>query len=307
MAGGFQAGTGQVSSSRMLRSQVATTRTKPPTVRLRRLAAELRRLRGESGFSREHVEEQTGVNEGTLYRLETARARPQKRTLLALLDLYSVSDPLRSDLLDLARSAGDQGWARPYHWQLPGEYAAYISFEAEARAVHNYESLFIPGLLQTEEYSRAMIKGALPTATQAETDERVKARVERQELLEGGEALELWAVVDEAAIRRVVGGRQVMAAQLLQVIEMVQRPNITLQVVTFETGAHSGMPGPFVHMEFRSELDPELIYVDTLAGDIFLEADDDVRRYRQMFDHLRAGALSPDQSAKLISSVAEKL
>jgi transcriptional regulator with XRE-family HTH domain len=284
---------------------VATSRTKPPTVRLRRLAAELRRLRAASELSREQVEEQTGVNEGTLYRIETARARPQRRTLLALLDLYQVTDPLRSDLLDVAKSAGGQGWARPYHWQLPGEYAAYISFEAEARAVHNYESLFIPGLLQTEDYGRAMIRGVLPTVTDAEVSERIKVRTERQKLLDGPDPLELWAVVDEAVIRRVVGGRAVMATQLLHVLDMMNRPNITVQVITFDGGAHPGMPGAFVHMEFRDELDPELVYVDTLAGDIFLEADDDVRRYRQMFDHLRAGALSPPDSAELISSIVE--
>jgi transcriptional regulator with XRE-family HTH domain len=288
-----------------MRYQVATSRTKPPTVRLRRLAAELRRLRAASELSREQVEEQTGVNEGTLYRIETARARPQRRTLLALLDLYEATDPLRADLLDLAKSADGQGWARPYHWQLPGEYAAYISFEAEARAVHNYESLFIPGLLQTEDYGRAMISGVLPTVTEAEISERIEARLERQKLLNGSALLELWAVVDEAAIRRVVGGRAVMAAQLRHVLDMMTRPNITVQVIPFDTGAHPGMPGAFVLMEFRDDLDPELVYVDTLAGDIFLEADDDVRRYRQMFDYLRAGALSPADSAKLISSVVE--
>ncbi|HWG02981.1 MAG TPA: helix-turn-helix transcriptional regulator [Trebonia sp.] len=269
------------------------------------MAAELRRLRAASQLSREHVEEQTGVNEGTLYRIETARARPQRRTLLTLLDLYEVTDPLRADLLDLAKSADGQGWARPYHWQLPGEYAAYISFEAEARAVHNYESLFIPGLLQTEDYGRAMIRGVLPTVTDTEVSERIEARTERQKLLDGETPLELWAVVDEAAIRRVVGSRAVMATQLLHVLDMMNRPNITVQVITFGSGAHPGMPGAFVHMEFRDELDPELVYVDTLAGDIFLEADDDVRRYRQMFDYLRAGALSPADTGKLISSVAE--
>ena len=178
------------------------------------MAAELRRLRAGSGLSREQVEEQTGVNEGTLYRIETARARPQRRTLIALLDVYAVGEPLRADLIELTRSADRQGWSRPYQWQLPGEYAAYISFEAEARAVHNYESLFVPGLLQTPEYGRAMIQGVLPTATEREVDERIEARTERQKLLVGPDPLELWAVTDEAAIRRVVGGRAVMAAQL---------------------------------------------------------------------------------------------
>jgi transcriptional regulator with XRE-family HTH domain len=281
------------------------SRPKPPTVRLRRLAAELRRLRADAGYSREQVEEQTGVNEGTLYRLETARARPQRRTLIALLDLYRVEAPLRDDLIEIARSADGQGWARPYRWQLPGEYAAYISFEAEARVVHNYESLFIPGLLHTEDYDRAMVAGVLPTATTEEITERVEARAERQKLLEGDDPLELWAVVDEAAIRRVVGGPAVMRGQLSRVLDMMDRPNVTVQVITFDSGAHPGMPGAFVHMEFRDKLDPDLVYVDTLAGDIFLEADEDIRRYRDMFDHLRAGALSPADSARLIASVRD--
>jgi hypothetical protein len=249
------------------------------------------------------VEEQTGVNEGTLYRLETARARPQRRTLIALLDLYHVEAPLRDDLLDIARTADGQGWARPYRWQLPGEYAAYISFEAEARVVHNYESLFIPGLLHTEDYDRAMVAGVLPTAAPDEITERVEARAERQKLLEGDDPLELWAVVDEAAIRRVVGGPAVMRDQLSRVLDMMKRPNVTVQVITFDSGAHPGMPGPFAHMEFRDKLDPELVYVDTLAGDIFLEADEDIRWSRDIFDHLRAGALSPADSARLIASV----
>jgi transcriptional regulator with XRE-family HTH domain len=291
----------------MERSQVATHRAKPPTVRLRRLAAELRRLRASAGLSREQVEAQTGVNEGTLYRIESARARPQRRTLVALLDLYSVTDPQKSDLIELSRAADGQGWSRPYLWQLPGEYAAYISFEAEARAVHNYESLFVPGLLQTPDYGRAMVQGVLPTATEREIDERVEARAERQKLLDGPDPLSLWAVVDEAAIRRVVGDRRVMAAQLDHVVSMTHRPNVTMQVLPFDTGAHPGMPGSFVHMEFRDEGDPELVYVDTQAGDIFLEAEDDLRRYRTMFDHLRASALSPTRSADLITSVKEGL
>lgn len=286
---------------------MATHRAKPPTVRLRRLAAELRRLRASVGLSREQVEDQTGVNEGTLYRIETARARPQRRTLVALLDLYNVGEPLRTDLIELSRSADGQGWSRPYQWQLPGEYAVYISFETEARAVHNYESLFVPGLLQTPEYGRAMIHGVLPSATEHEIDERVQARIERQKLLDGPEPLQLWAVVDEAAVRRVVGGPQVMAAQLDHVLCMMQRPNVTVQVIPFDAGAHPGMPGSFIFLEFRDEGDPELVYVDAQAGDMFLESEDDLRRYRTMFDHLRAAALSPARSAELITAVKEGL
>jgi len=283
---------------------VPTKRAKPPTVRLRRLAAELRRLRSAAQLSRENVEEQTGVNEGTLYRLETARARPQRRTLMALLDLYGADASLRSDLLAIARSADDQGWLRPYHSDLAEEYTAYISFEAEARSVRNYESLFIPGLLQTEDYARAVITGVLPGVTEAHIEQRVQARMERQQLLDRDDPLELWAVMDEAAMRRLVGGRQTMHAQVTHLIEAARKPNITIQVIPFEAGAHPGMPGSFIHMDFKDPLDPELVYVDTMAGDLFLEADADLRRYRSMFDHLRATALSASQTTSLLASAA---
>lgn len=298
-----------VASRRMMRSQVATTGrgAKPPTVRLRRLAAELRRLRSASELSREQVSEQTDVNEGTLYRLETARARPQRRTLVALLDLYQVGKPLRDDLIELARTADGQGWLRPYHSELPEEYAAYISFEAEARSVRNYESLFVPGLLQTEDYARAVIAGTLPMASPTEVEQRVQARMERQELLTAERRLELWAIVDEAALRRTVGGVHVMQAQLRHLIEAADQPNVTFQVIPFGAGAHPGMPGSFVYMEFGEPTDPELVYVDTLAGDLFLEADADLRRYSQMFNHLRASALSPAQTTDMISTIAEEL
>ena len=186
-------------------------------------------------------------------------------------------------------------------------YPAYISFEAEARSVRNYESLFIPGLLQTEDYARAVITGTLPMASQPEVEQRVQARIERQELLTAERPLELWAIVDEAAVRRMVGGPGVMRGQLLHLLEAVDSPNITLQVITFDVGAHPGMPGSFVYMEFGEAADPELVYIDTLAGDLFLEAEADLRRYSQMFDHLRATALSQSQTTDMISAVTKSL
>ncbi len=152
-----------------------------------------------------------------------------------------------------------------------------------------------------------MVRGVVPSITEHEIDERAEARAERQKLLDAPESLQLWAVVDEAVIRRVVGGRQVMAAQLDHVLSMIQRPNVTVQVIPFDAGAHPGMPGSFIFLEFRDEGDPELVYVDAQAGDMFLESEDDLRRYRTMFDHLRASALSPARSADLITSVREGL
>jgi transcriptional regulator with XRE-family HTH domain len=284
---------------------VPTKTAKPPTVRLRRLAIELRRLRAETGLSREQVESSTGINAGTLYRIETARARPQRRTLIGLLNLYGVGEPSRSELLEIARSADGQGWLRPYHSELPEEYAAYIAFEAEAREVRNYESLFVPGLLQTEPYARAVIAGTLPMASAPQVEQRVLARMERQALLQA--ELELWAIVDEAALRRMVGDPGIMRGQLNRLLDAMDMSNVTLQVITFDAGAHPGMSGSFVHMDFKDPEGPELVYVDTLAGDLFLEAEPDLRRYSAIFDHLRAVALSPAQTQAMIAHTIKGL
>jgi transcriptional regulator with XRE-family HTH domain len=270
------------------------------------MAAELRRLRTDAQLSRDDVEERTGVNEGTLYRVETARSKPQRRTLVALLDLYQADDALRQDLFAIARTADDQGWLRPYHSELPEDYAAYISFEAEATRIRNCQSLFVPGLLQTEDYARAVIRGTLPTATQTAVEQRVQARIERQERVSGESPFELWAIMDEAAIRRLVGGPAVMHSQLAHLLKASDQPNVTIQVIPYDAGAHPGMPGSFVYMEF-GEPNPDLVYVDTLAGDLFLETDTDLALYAFIFDHLRAAALSLARTAELISSLTREI
>lgn len=277
-----------------------------PTVRLRRLAAELRRLRRVADMNREEASAQTGINNATLYRIETARARPQMRTLAALLNLYGVDAEQREYLTILCRDAGKQGWLRPYHSDLPEEYTAYISFEAEAAGVRNYESLFIPGLLQTEEYARAVIRGGLPMAGEPEVEDRVQARMERQAVLTKEAPLKLWAIIDEAALRRVVGGGKVMRAQLAHLADMVKVPNITFQVIPFDAGAHPGMPGAFVLMDFTDPMDTDLIYIDSMAGDLFLESDADVSRYSSIFDNLRAVALSPDASVTFVAELVSR-
>jgi transcriptional regulator with XRE-family HTH domain len=278
-----------------------------PTVRLRRLAAELRRLRATTELSRESVSEQTGINGTTLYRIETARTRPQGRTLMALLNLYEVDKDQREHLLLLSKESAQQGWLRPYHEDLPEEYTAYISFEAEAAGVRNYESLFLPGLLQTEDYARAVIRGGLPMATRDQVEHRVEARMERQQVLTKDDPLKLWAIVDEAALTRLVGGAEVMHAQLRHLVEAVTEPHVTLQVIPFSKGAHAGMPGAFVLMDFKDPLDTDLIYIDSMAGDLFLESSADVSRYTTIFDNLRAVALSPDDSTTLVAQLTDKI
>jgi transcriptional regulator with XRE-family HTH domain len=256
--------------------------------------------------SREDVSEQTGINAATLYRIETARARPQMRTLNTLLNLYHADQEQREGLIILFREAGKQGWLRPYHSDLPEEYTAYINFEAEAAGVRNYESLFIPGLLQTEDYARAVVRGVLPMASDQEVEDRVRARMERQQVLSKEAPLKLWAIVDEAALRRVVGGAKVMHGQLVHLADAVKAPNITFQVIPFDAGAHPGMPGSFVLMDFSDPMDTDLIYIDSMAGDLFLESEVDVRRYSSIVDNLRAVALSPDASATFLAELVSR-
>jgi transcriptional regulator with XRE-family HTH domain len=275
-----------------------------PTVRLRRLAAELRTLRTSSGLTRDAVVERTGINVATLYRIEHARVRPQTRTLRTLLDLYGADEQQQADLVALLRDARQRGWLHAYQSELPEQYTTYIGFEGEARSVWNYESLFIPGLLQTEDYARAVIRAVLPWASRDEVERRVEVRMERQDVLHNDNPLELWVIMDEAALRRQVGGRPVMQAQLGHLVEAADLPNVTFQVIPFDVGAHAGMPGSFVFMQFGEAAIPDVVYIDSMAGDLFLEADADVRRYRLVFEHLRAVAVSPDESRSLVAALA---
>jgi transcriptional regulator with XRE-family HTH domain len=251
------------------------------------------------GLSREDVAEQTGINPATLYRIEKARVRPQGRTLAALLTLYGVDDAERANLTSVLKDAGQRGWLQAYQSELPEEYGAYIEFEDEARAIWNYESLFVPGLLQTEAYARAVINGGMPTLGRDQVEHRVNVRMQRQDVLTRDLPLHLWAICDEAALHRVVGGAQVMREQLLRLAEVAELPHVMLQLIPFDAGAHPGMPGSFHVMDFAD--DPNVVYIDSMAGDLFLEEEPEIRRYTVLFEHLRAVALSPAASLELIA------
>jgi transcriptional regulator with XRE-family HTH domain len=293
-------------SEERLNNTAVPTKKSAPTVRLRRLAAELRRLRTKAGLTWDDVTKRTNINNATIYRIETAKTRPQNRTLITLLDLYGVGAAQREQLLALSKESVAHGWLRPYHQDLRDEYTAYISFESEAAGVRNYESLFIPGLLQTEDYARATIRGGLPMAGQQEVEDRMQARMARQQVLTKDNPLKLWAIVDEAALNRVVGGAAVMHAQLNHLLDVTATPHITFQLIPFTAGAHPGMSGAFVIMDFPDPMDTDLIFIESMAGHLFLESDADVRRYNAIVDNLRAVALSPDDSAVWIAELASE-
>lgn len=284
------------------------SRKQPPTVRLRRLAGELKALRKAAGLTREDVAKLSGINVTTLYRIETAKVRPQRRTLLSLLDRYGVADESkRAELEALSKQAGELGWLQAYESDLPEQYTTYISFEADARSVRNYESLFVPGLLQTEPYASAVITGALPLAGPDQVKQRVEVRMKRQSSLTKSEPLKVWAIIDEAVLCRRVGGYKVMATQLKHLAVAASEPHIIVQVIPFGAGAHPGMAGSFVVMDFRDTADPDLVYCDSMAGDLFLEKEVDVRRYTGIFDNLRALALSPVDTIQHLHKAAEEM
>jgi transcriptional regulator with XRE-family HTH domain len=271
------------------------------------LAAELRRLRSVAELTRERVSERTGINAVTLYRIETAHARPQLRTLKAMLDLYEMTDEQRASLVDLCKNATAQDWTIPYREELSAAYSAYLSFENEASALRTHQVLHLPGLLQTEDYARAAIQGGLPMATKDDIQIRAKARMTRQQVLAKENPVSLWAVVDEAALHRVIGGPPIMRAQLLHLANAIAEPHITFQVIPYRIGAHAGMAGQFTILEFADAEDADLVYIETIAGDLFAEKDKDIRNYRAMFENLVAVALSPTESATMVEDIANNL
>ncbi|GGL05246.1 helix-turn-helix domain-containing protein [Mangrovihabitans endophyticus] len=278
---------------------------KTPTIRLRRLAGELKRLRIAAALTVERVAEETGLDQSSLYRVERALNKPQRRTVTTLLNLYDVPKDRQETLLGWLRDSGQQGWFRAYEPYLPEQYQTYISFEYDAERLRNYENMFVPGLLQTEDYARAVVEGVGLNLGDEDVQRRVEVRVQRQAVLHRPAPMQLHAVVSEAAIRCTVGGPAVMRAQLDRLAQAASQPNVRLQVIPFTAGAHPGLVGSFVVMDFADPFDSPLVYTDGPQGDAFLETQEEVARFAAMFDRTAGFALSPAQSKKLIQDAAK--
>ena len=278
-------------------------RKQVPTIGRRRLAMELLQLRG--AVTREQVSAHTGISTGALFKIEKGQTRPQRRTLLQLLDFYQVDDqPRRQSLLDLLRRSDEREWLQRFEENLPRSYQHLISFEADAVRISKYEGSFVPGLLQTREYVAALLRALLPEATEAEITDRVEVRLRRQQVLDAGPGPRLWAVLDEAVIRRVVGGAAVHKDQLRHLSEATWDPNITLQVIPFDAGAHLGMPGQFTILDY-AEPDTPMVYAENQGGGLFMDAERDIALYRENFMRLTAQAVSVDGTRQMIKDAAE--
>jgi transcriptional regulator with XRE-family HTH domain len=279
-----------------------------PTVRRRRLGMELRRLREASALMIEDVAKHLECSMSRVSRIETGKSVARIRDVRDMLDLYRVSDEAqREQLLTLAKDAQQRGWWTEYEAVLSAGLDTYVGLEASAASIRSFQTHLVPGLLQTEEYSRALIKVGRPSESPSNIDRMISLRKRRQTMLAESGTLEMWAVLDEAVLRRPVGGIAVMRAQLARLLEADEMPSVTIQVLPFTRGAHPGLGGAFTIIGFPDPTDLDVVYVDSPAGNIFLEKDKDVRRHTTWFDHLRAAALPPDESADFIAAAADEL
>ncbi|MFI8005499.1 helix-turn-helix domain-containing protein [Streptomyces sp. NPDC086010] len=275
-----------------------------PTVRRRRLGQELRRLREIKGMTAEEVAERLLVSQSKISRLENGRRSISQRDVRDLCGVYEVEDHRVVDsLMQMAKDSRQQGW-----WHAFGDipYSVYIGLETDAESLRVYEPQVVPGLLQTRGYAEALITGALPEAPPADIEKRVNVRARRQDRVSSTEhPLRLWAVIDESALRRQVGGKQVMIEQLEHLIEQSQLPHVTVQVLPFDMGAHPGISGQYAILEFPDAADSSVVYIEGVTSDLYLEKANDVQRYSVMYEHLRAQALNVDQTRQFIGDIVK--
>lgn len=273
-------------------------------MRRRRLGLELRALREATSLSGEDVVGQLSWSTSKLSRMEVGRNPPSPADLGKLLDLYGVTDAARRDQLAvLLREAKRKGW-----WQVYSDipYSTLIGLEAEAISMLSYQQV-VHGLLQTEAYARAIIADTDPAIDPEILDQRVEVRMTRQALLTRERTMEVRAVLDETCIRRLVGGREVLRGQLSKLLELAGRPNVIIQVLPFEAGAHPGtMLGPFDILAFEHPADPGVVYVES-DSDPYPDREGDLQRYTAAFDHLRSKALSVPQTNDLMRKALEAL
>jgi transcriptional regulator with XRE-family HTH domain len=275
-----------------------------PTVRRRRLASELRRLREASQLTIDEVGEKLECSASKISRIETGHVGVTPRDVRDMLELYAIDEDQREALVQLSREARKKGWWHAYNEVFTG---SFVGLESDASALHTFQALLVPGLLQTEDYMRAVIRAIRPDHGEDEVKRRVAGRLARQKMLTDQQPPEIWAILDEAVLHRTVGGPAIMRAQLLRLLEVSDLPHVTLQVVPFGAGAHAGMENPFLILGFPEPADPDVVYVENTTTGSYLEEPSDVYRYTLMFDHLRASALNPADTLLMVKQAADGL
>ncbi|KIZ15193.1 helix-turn-helix domain-containing protein [Streptomyces natalensis] len=290
----------QPSSQPSLRRYLEHSRGGPTVLRIV-LGTQLRRMREAAGISREAAGDAIRGSHAKISRLELGRVGCKERDVADLLTLYGVTDEAdRSDFLTLAKRTSTPGWWHQYGDVLPNWFETHLGLEEAASVIRTYEVQFVPGLLQTEGYARAVTTLGHPQATAQEIERRVALRVQRQKLLTAPDAPRLWAVMDEASLRRPLGGPEVMADQLRHLRSMAELPNITLQVAPFSLGGLAAAGGPITILRFLEPDLPDIVYLEQLTSALYLDKRDDVDHYLAVMDRLSAQSSSPRDSLALM-------
>ena len=272
-------------------------------MRRRRLAAALKRLRDQTGMTAEEASKQVGISKSALSRIENAVVSVMPPVASKLLELYGVEGADLEALVQVAREARKRGWWQAYDDVLPDWFEVYVGLEAEAEEVRIFQPQLVPGLLQTEDYARAVIRVEHPAASNDEVARRVELRMRRQQR---DDQSRLWVVLDEATLKRPIGGADVMNAQLERINEAGEVPGNTVQVLPFSAGEHPSMGSGFSILSFHEPTDPGVVYVETRAGALYLEGDR-VRDYSAVFEQLVAAAAGKrDSAAMLVEAAAQR-
>ncbi|MDQ1021291.1 helix-turn-helix domain-containing protein [Streptomyces afghaniensis] len=279
-----------------------------PAVRRRKLGAELRALRTSAGLTSGEAARLVGWHQSKVSRIETGTSGVRPADVRLLLDAYDVADRQLRELLMVLAGSEDSGgrthWWHAYRGVLPPTYRDFISLESQANAMRTLETTVVPGLLQTPEYARAVTKAAVEGLPEDRLDTLVEVRLARQDVLRADPPLELSAVLDEAVLRREVGGPGVMSRQLERLVEAARLPQVRLQVLPFAAGAHIGVTGPFVIFSFSSTSDLDVVVLDHLTSSLYLERKEDLQAYTEAFNALQIHALSPEDSLDFIAGTA---
>ena len=273
-----------------------------PTVRRWELGQALRRLREEAGLKIEEVAAQLLCSPSKISRLETAARGAAQRDVRDLCRIYGVSAEVEARLLDLTRESKQPGRRQDYD-EVASRGATYLGLEEAAVSITQYQTIRVPGLLQTADYTRAFLRGIVPSMGAEAVEQFVASRVERHRLLDQEPRVEYWAILDEAVLRRQVGGQAVMRPQLEHLIQLVEEQRVTLQMVPFEAGAHAGMEGSFTLLRFPEGSMTDVISVENRSGQLLLSRPSELAVYRESLDHLRATADSPGRSLETVRRI----
>ena len=272
------------------------------------LGSQLRRLREAKGITREDAGYTIRASESKISRMELGRVSFKERDVTDLLSLYGVDDETeRAALVTLVREANQAGWWHSFSDAMPNWFQTYVGLEEAAALIRTYQVQFIPGLLQTEDYARAIVLLNRPHMDPSELERRINVRMRRQKLVADGDGPRLWAVVDEAALRRPVGGPAVMKAQIQRLIDAADMPNVVVQVMPFRFGGHAAESGAFTILRFPEQDLPDVVYLEQLTSALYLDKRDDVDQYIQVMERLSVDSLTPESSVELLSSLLKEI